>query len=672
MSKVTLSSILNNYFSTTKINSNMATIQTAFDNTLSRDGTGPNQMGASLDMNSNKIINLPAPTTATEPMRLAEFMSGAYAGTSNAYTRYPFVATAGQTVFTCAYNSGSVQVYLNGVLLNNSDYTATNNISVTLSVACSLGDLVDIVAFTSFSVANAANLALSNATFTSKAAGSISRPVVDKLSDWVSIKDFGAKGDGVTNDSAAIALALSSGAAVIYCPAGIYLTNTLALPSNIKMYGDGIGNTIFKLNSGQNTNLFYSNSGTYISLEEMTLDGNKAGNSSPAVNSGNGLSCTSSSNVILQNVNFQNCGGNGFMAFAGNNFTATGCGFLNNLANGIYLTTTAIAVDNGPTVARFANCWASGNYYDGFDVDPGSFDVTFASCVSVNNTGAGFVCYGNPQGVFPRRVVFTGCTARGNYLEGFALTSCTDIVMSGFVSYGNGVATNPYRNNGVIILNNSTGQIVLDRIVMTGGTVVGCGGHGIMITSQGASVPRIATVLINGVVIENISAYAAGYDGIYIDSEVDNLQVTGANIRDTRGSMQMAWGILSVAGSTVLNVGGPSTIMAGTSGTISAAATTHYSYDVFDQVNRVMAGDGYFTISYSNMSLASNGAVNIAGGGYSYSGTKVVGAQVTGYGTPTGASRLSNFPGASATLAQTSAQVAQMITDLKAHGLLGT
>ena len=46
-------------------------------------------------------------------------------------------------------------------------------------------------------------------------------------------------------------------------------------------------------------------------------------------------------------------------------------------------------------------------------------------------------------------------------------------------------------------------------------------------------------------------------------------------------------------------------------------------------------------------------------------------AQSTGYGTPTGNVKTSSFPGATATLVQTSEMVAQLILDLKAYGLLG-
>jgi hypothetical protein len=51
---------------------------------------------------------------------------------------------------------------------------------------------------------------------------------------------------------------------------------------------------------------------------------------------------------------------------------------------------------------------------------------------------------------------------------------------------------------------------------------------------------------------------------------------------------------------------------------------------------------------------------------YRIGGNIVLSGQSTGYGTPTGASKLANFPGATATLAQTSAALAQLILDLKA------
>lgn len=76
--KITLGSIASFQNDTTaaaQYNANNAIIITGVDNTLSRDGTSPNQMSAPIDMNSRPIINLPAPSSLGEPLRLADVNS---------------------------------------------------------------------------------------------------------------------------------------------------------------------------------------------------------------------------------------------------------------------------------------------------------------------------------------------------------------------------------------------------------------------------------------------------------------------------------------------------------------------------------------------------------------------------------------------------------------------
>jgi len=63
------------------------------------------------------------------------------------YVRTSFTATASQTTFSATYNVGYVQVFMNGVLLNGADYTATNGTSVVLSVAANAGDIVELIAY---------------------------------------------------------------------------------------------------------------------------------------------------------------------------------------------------------------------------------------------------------------------------------------------------------------------------------------------------------------------------------------------------------------------------------------------------------------------------------------------------------------------------------------------
>ena len=84
---------------------------------------------------------------------------------NNVRGRFYYTATAAQTVFsgadsngkTLAYQDGGyVDVYLNGVLLQDTtDYTATTKTSVTLTSGATAGDLVEIIAYGIFSVADA-------------------------------------------------------------------------------------------------------------------------------------------------------------------------------------------------------------------------------------------------------------------------------------------------------------------------------------------------------------------------------------------------------------------------------------------------------------------------------------------------------------------------------------
>lgn len=72
-------------------------------------------------------------------------------GTRRVYT---YVATASQTTFNAVYGVGAVDVYQNGVLLQPSDYTATNGTSVVLDTGAALSDEITIVCHNTFSVAD--------------------------------------------------------------------------------------------------------------------------------------------------------------------------------------------------------------------------------------------------------------------------------------------------------------------------------------------------------------------------------------------------------------------------------------------------------------------------------------------------------------------------------------
>jgi len=141
-------------------------------------------------------------------------------------------ATAGQTVFTLTTmqyqpNTNSLTVYVDGV--NQYDgvsysYVETNSTTVTFSAGLHVGALVK---FTTAQTLSSGVTDASLVTYDPPFANSVLTNVENKLSETVSVKDFGAVGDGVTDDTAAFAAAVSAAQGkTILIPAGQYLIDT--------------------------------------------------------------------------------------------------------------------------------------------------------------------------------------------------------------------------------------------------------------------------------------------------------------------------------------------------------------------------------------------------------------------------------------------------------------
>ncbi len=79
MAKVTplsdLASLANETSAITTINTNNQRVEDAFANTLSRDGSAPNAMNAVLDMGTHRVINLAAPVSDNDAVRLTDLDS---------------------------------------------------------------------------------------------------------------------------------------------------------------------------------------------------------------------------------------------------------------------------------------------------------------------------------------------------------------------------------------------------------------------------------------------------------------------------------------------------------------------------------------------------------------------------------------------------------------------
>jgi hypothetical protein len=139
--------------------------------------------------------------------------------------------------------------------------------------------------------------------------GAVARPTQDKLRDVVSVKDFGAVGDGMTNDTAAIQAAIdaveAAGGGSLYFPTGTYLTSGAhTVTAAIRFFGDNSTSCVIRL-SGSNTgtNLFVlgSNSGD-SSFVDLRLRGNWDGVTAPTA-WGHGIS---QSDIVSQ-IKVFNC-----------------------------------------------------------------------------------------------------------------------------------------------------------------------------------------------------------------------------------------------------------------------------------------------------------------------------------------------------------------------------
>jgi len=72
-------------------------------------------------------------------------------------TKFDYTATQGQTAFTgadddgkvLAFTVGQIEVYVNGILMDDSDFTTTGTGTVTLASAANLNDVVNVVSFES-------------------------------------------------------------------------------------------------------------------------------------------------------------------------------------------------------------------------------------------------------------------------------------------------------------------------------------------------------------------------------------------------------------------------------------------------------------------------------------------------------------------------------------------
>ena len=105
-------------------------------------------------------------------------------------------------------------------------------------------------------------------TFTQDGTGAKPRSYDSKLKDVVSVKDFGAVGDGTTNDTAAIQAAINTGSSLVF-PAGTYLCNNLTQSTSFQRFS-----AIGHVNLSKNANgVLLTSSGGYVQFNGIQFIG---------------------------------------------------------------------------------------------------------------------------------------------------------------------------------------------------------------------------------------------------------------------------------------------------------------------------------------------------------------------------------------------------------------
>ena len=280
-----------------------------------------------------------------------------------------------------------------------------------------------------------------NVTHTPSETGGVQRNVQLALSDRLSVKDFGAKGDAVNDDTtviqAAIDAAASAGGGNVYLPHGIYnISAKLVIPANVRMEGESEATIIDNINAVGGDAVEVDNPVyQYGGIANLTIRGNASSGDGLVLNGVTSGHYTTS----FRNIRLVDHGGNGLVlsgAVYYCTFDQIYC--RDNVGHGVYIH------DGGGAFRPNAN--------------------TFLNINCINNGGSGvYLEKGNGN-------VFLGGSMQGSTVHGFFIDTADSTVIFGTWLEGN-------TTSGITTTANSRGSIItpgktLDIVDVFRGTTI--------------------------------------------------------------------------------------------------------------------------------------------------------------------------------------------------------
>jgi hypothetical protein len=234
------------------------------------------------------------------------------------------------------------------------------------------------------------------------------RTYLSKLKDVVSVKDFGAKGDGIADDTAAVHSARDAvGTGVLYFPAGTYKGN-FVFGKGVCVKGAGKNKTIFKAQSPASPIIWLTDANTstyfYTSGERFTVDGE--GTAAVGIEVGTGASLGTVTYGALKDVFVDNCVDNIYIKDA--------VGFNIDGVRSYRASATCLKIlsSNIVTVLNVENSQFTLSGDTGVHLEDGAI-VNFESCVIESNANIGlFVFRSTSSGA--RQLTFSNCWFEDN------------------------------------------------------------------------------------------------------------------------------------------------------------------------------------------------------------------------------------------------------------------
>jgi len=372
----------------------------------------------------------------------------------------------------------------------------------------------------------------STLSFTQAGTGAISRTIPGKLTDLaVSIADFGAVMDGVTDDTVAWQRAAATGKHIYAPPGTTVLSAQVGLQSNVTVFGAGPLTTLLVAPGTYSSGAqFFSISGKdRVTIRDLVLDGNKG-------NIGTGrrqiTTVFNSTNVAFRNVRFQNCEGICILlSTSANDFTVDGCGFF--------------------------NCGGNPNNSDGYR----------RQAIAFSNGGA------------YRRIKLTNNTFYMQGLDSISLAGCFDVDILG------NVCESVYS----FVFSNPGAPQTCGNVTIVGNTVDKAGEFGI----SSGSVPAntIGLTYVNGLVIEGNVFNTLDCGAISVGANCTNAEVVG-NVIINPGQATTLWicGI-NIGGSQVASNIANVTVAQNTIVDTNTTALMQYGIIVADDATNVFIKD---------------------------------------------------------------------------------